>query len=719
MDIREQANQLKNTYLPLLKVPQLKDQLRVANLAISGRKTELIARLHAYINSQLTLYSTSTDAAGRAFHEAQIRGLFRSVLTAAVGHERASAILNSINLHPTANTAAVRVNQPRLAAAVPVQIQPRASVSMTNQNEALFAEMVGLLRQQQQLNRLHSASPTPPSHSPALVTAAGHMPIIGQLNSVNSSSNLTTNNNSTASARGNVARNYSRHYPFIRPLHQAVKPKSLVNFAKPPAKRCWKLIDTDLTLLNSTIHLTTLADSDLEYLYSIPTTRLFNMHQSKEKQDGESHDERCDRMMKPTYALFLYSNTTTDEMRLDFPLRPAVYVCNTKLTDVRFTALRNQPLSLPPIDLTPFMMAPLDDQSGSGSGVPQQREVVDYVHVHMAWEICTRPTSLSFWICQKYTPMSFFLAFIQHTPSRISAETSRVLFFGASSTKDSGTTTSNQNVATSTAAEDSDDDIFVTSSTTVSLRDPLSFLTIRVPVRGRSCKHVQCFDLLTYLNVNFQSPTWICPHCQKGGVGISKDVVRWVHEKTGQSELGLSYEEGQVGGVEAGTNELVICEYVWEMVVAAEKSDSDTVEIQPDGQWTVSGSGSGNASSDQDAAKPEGGEGDENDANEEDDAIRLSKRPRHNSTVIEDSDSDSVSDQVHQETLDLFLARSTTASSSLNQLGNVGSRSSIESELGVGSPSSDAGGSPMVHRRSSPATTRPAIEVIDLTMDSD
>ncbi|KAH8024481.1 hypothetical protein HPB51_024683 [Rhipicephalus microplus] len=56
------------------------------------------------------------------------------------------------------------------------------------------------------------------------------------------------------------------------------------------------------------------------------------------------------------------------------------------------------------------------------------------------------------------------------------------------------------------------DDIAVTSFH-VSLTCPLSKKRMSVPCRAHGCKHVQCFDAASYLQVNETRPTWICPVC--------------------------------------------------------------------------------------------------------------------------------------------------------------------------------------------------------------
>ncbi|KAF8947605.1 SUMO ligase siz1 [Haplosporangium gracile] len=59
-----------------------------------------------------------------------------------------------------------------------------------------------------------------------------------------------------------------------------------------------------------------------------------------------------------------------------------------------------------------------------------------------------------------------------------------------------------------------DDDIMATSST-LSLKCPLGFQRITVPIRSSYCQHLQCFDAYTFFNLNEQTPTWTCPVCSR------------------------------------------------------------------------------------------------------------------------------------------------------------------------------------------------------------
>ncbi|XP_059441979.1 E4 SUMO-protein ligase PIAL2-like [Corylus avellana] len=64
------------------------------------------------------------------------------------------------------------------------------------------------------------------------------------------------------------------------------------------------------------------------------------------------------------------------------------------------------------------------------------------------------------------------------------------------------------------AAVDSDPDI-VEGPSRISLHCPISYTRIKTPVKGHSCKHLQCFDFSNYLDINSRRPSWRCPHCNQ------------------------------------------------------------------------------------------------------------------------------------------------------------------------------------------------------------
>ena len=46
------------------------------------------------------------------------------------------------------------------------------------------------------------------------------------------------------------------------------------------------------------------------------------------------------------------------------------------------------------------------------------------------------------------------------------------------------------------------EEIQTLTKTTISLKCPLSLERIKIPVKGINCKHLQCFDLESYLELN-------------------------------------------------------------------------------------------------------------------------------------------------------------------------------------------------------------------------
>ncbi|XP_022802721.1 zinc finger MIZ domain-containing protein 2-like [Stylophora pistillata] len=63
----------------------------------------------------------------------------------------------------------------------------------------------------------------------------------------------------------------------------------------------------------------------------------------------------------------------------------------------------------------------------------------------------------------------------------------------------------------------------------VSLTCSITFRRITLPVRGHDCKHIQCFDLESYLDLNSKRESWKCPVCSETApvVGLEVDPFIW------------------------------------------------------------------------------------------------------------------------------------------------------------------------------------------------
>ena len=72
----------------------------------------------------------------------------------------------------------------------------------------------------------------------------------------------------------------------------------------------------------------------------------------------------------------------------------------------------------------------------------------------------------------------------------------------------------------------------------ISLRCPLTFRRMTLPARGHDCRHLQCFDLESYLKSNGerQGAAWKCPVCNKPALleGLEVDQFTWSIVQTPQ-----------------------------------------------------------------------------------------------------------------------------------------------------------------------------------------
>ncbi|XP_047976483.1 E4 SUMO-protein ligase PIAL2-like isoform X1 [Salvia hispanica] len=83
------------------------------------------------------------------------------------------------------------------------------------------------------------------------------------------------------------------------------------------------------------------------------------------------------------------------------------------------------------------------------------------------------------------------------------------------------------------ATVDADSEV-VEGSSRISLNCPISFTRIKIPVKGLSCKHIQCFDFDNYVDINSRRPSWRCPHCNQhvcfSDIRIDQKMVKILKE---------------------------------------------------------------------------------------------------------------------------------------------------------------------------------------------
>jgi len=54
-----------------------------------------------------------------------------------------------------------------------------------------------------------------------------------------------------------------------------------------------------------------------------------------------------------------------------------------------------------------------------------------------------------------------------------------------------------------------------TTSQVLSLVCPVGKVRMKTPIRPYTCSHLQCFEASTFLMMNEQRPSWVCPVCNK------------------------------------------------------------------------------------------------------------------------------------------------------------------------------------------------------------
>ncbi|XP_037084007.1 zinc finger MIZ domain-containing protein 1-like [Pollicipes pollicipes] len=88
----------------------------------------------------------------------------------------------------------------------------------------------------------------------------------------------------------------------------------------------------------------------------------------------------------------------------------------------------------------------------------------------------------------------------------------------------------------------------------ISLKCSITYKRITLPARGHDCKHVQCFDLESYLQMNCERGAWRCPVCNKP----------------------------------APLEGLEVDQYIWGILNSLQNSDVDEVTIDASASWRAS-----------------------------------------------------------------------------------------------------------------------------------
>ncbi|MCJ1424368.1 SUMO ligase siz1 [Sticta canariensis] len=118
----------------------------------------------------------------------------------------------------------------------------------------------------------------------------------------------------------------------------------------------------------------------------------------------------------------------------------------------------------------------------------------------------------------------------------------------------SGKTISIDQVVREMIDKGKDNDIVATSSI-MSLKCPLSTLRINVPCRSTVCTHNQCFDALSFLQLQEQAPTWQCPICNKSVSFGALEVDEYVSDILAKTSKNIDQVTIEPSGIWSQTSE--------------------------------------------------------------------------------------------------------------------------------------------------------------------
>uniref|UniRef100_A0A8D8V156 E3 SUMO-protein ligase PIAS3 n=2 Tax=Cacopsylla melanoneura TaxID=428564 RepID=A0A8D8V156_9HEMI len=92
-----------------------------------------------------------------------------------------------------------------------------------------------------------------------------------------------------------------------------------------------------------------------------------------------------------------------------------------------------------------------------------------------------------------------------------------------------------------------------TDTLQVNLACPLSRTRMTIPCRASTCTHLQCFDAITYLQMNEKKQTWVCPvcnqSCQYGSLFIDGYFLQVLESYKDGSEIILTKDGSWTGYV--------------------------------------------------------------------------------------------------------------------------------------------------------------------------
>ncbi|KAI0840615.1 zf-MIZ-domain-containing protein [Hypoxylon sp. FL0890] len=198
----------------------------------------------------------------------------------------------------------------------------------------------------------------------------------------------------------------------------------------------------------------------------------------------------------PTKLMVFCGSENTGPQDIQFPHQSEIKV-NGDDVKHNLRGLKNKPGSTHPVDITPFLRLKQSNYTNN---------------VEFTYALTNKKFYLALYVCKTHSIDELV-------------------------TKVKGKKISKDSVIRDISKKAKDPDVIATSQN-LSLLCPLSYTRLKVPCRGMSCNHIQCFDANSFMQLQEQGPTWNCPICYKPAqyenLAID-EYVQEVLEKTPQS----------------------------------------------------------------------------------------------------------------------------------------------------------------------------------------
>lgn len=126
----------------------------------------------------------------------------------------------------------------------------------------------------------------------------------------------------------------------------------------------------------------------------------------------------------------------------------------------------------------------------------------------------------------------------------------------------------------------------MTTSSVMSLKDPISTMRITLPCRSSICSHNQCFDGSYFLQLQEQAPTWTCPVCNKtisyAALAVDQYVQDILSQTSSSTEQVTIEPDGAWKSIVQGDDSSAGRGKTQKRAAYDNDSDEDIIEIQDD-----------------------------------------------------------------------------------------------------------------------------------------